>query len=157
NFSVEIDVHWTLFDSPYHQARADVDWFWDTSVPVRIAGVETRMLGSEAFLLHLCGHLALHHAGDGLLWEHDVFEALVAFGAATDWQMLLSKARAYDLVLPVRTVLIRAVDEWNAPVPVAALAALCALPCSRGEARVFARLRRRNRSAGKRFWADLGG
>jgi len=157
NFPVEIDVHWSLFDSPFHQARADMDWFWNTSVPLGIAGVATRRLGSEAFLLHLCGHLALHHAGAGLLWEHDVFELLATFGAATDWHMLLSKARAYDLVLPVRTVLRHSVEAWNAAVPPAALAALCALPYSRREARVFARIRRPDRSAGQRFWADLMG
>jgi len=156
-FPAEIDLHWSLFDSPYHQARTDMDWFWDTSVPLRIAGVDTWMLGPEALLLHLCGHLALHHAGAGLLWEHDIFEVLVESGAATDWKMLLSKVRAYDLVLPVRSVLSRAVDEWNAPVPAAALAALCALPYSPGEARVFASIRRPDRSAAQRFWDDLAG
>src|SRR5204863_7062817 len=45
-----IDLHWTLFDSPYYQDRIAMDWFWNTAQPVSIAGVPTLMLGPEALL-----------------------------------------------------------------------------------------------------------
>ena len=66
-----IDVHWSLFDSPYYQDRNAMDWFWDTAEPV----LYRRSSSTEALLIHLCGHLALHHGTRGLLWGHDIVEA----------------------------------------------------------------------------------
>lgn len=151
-----IDVHWTLFDSPYYQTRIGMDWFWDTAQPVTIAGVPALMLGPEALLIHLCGHLALHHQTSGLLWWHDIVEVLTTTGDHIAWTELLAKTRQYGLVLPVRTVLTAAADEWGAPLPADVLAALRAVPHSRTEQRVFSWLTSTDRPAGQRFWADLG-
>jgi Uncharacterised nucleotidyltransferase len=155
-FEACIDVHWTLFDSPYYQDRIPMDWFWSTAQPVSIAGVPTMMLGHEALLIHLCGHLALHHGASGLLWWHDIAEVLSTYRDGLDWGELLAKTRMYGLALPVRAVLTRVADEWGVSVPVDVLPALRALPHSRAEERVFAWLTQRDRPAGPRFLADLG-
>jgi hypothetical protein len=154
-FPACIDVHWTLFDSPFHQAHVAMDWFWETAQPLRLAEMPTLMLGPEALLVHLCGHLALHHAATGLLWWHDIIEVLLARAAELDWPELLARTRAYELVLPVRAVLTRAQAEWGVPLPAHATAALMALPSSSAEERVFTRLSRPGRGAGGRFWIDL--
>lgn len=151
-----IDVHWTLFDSPYYQDRIAMDWFWDTAQPVSIADVATLVLGPEALLIHLCGHLALHHAASGLLWWHDIVEVLSTCRDEIDWTEVLARTQMYGLALPMYAVLSGVVENWGVAIPLEALSTLRALPHSRGEERVFDWLRRRNRPAGPRFLADLG-
>jgi hypothetical protein len=134
-----------------------MDWFWQTAQPLRLGDIPTLMLGPEALLMHLCGHLALHHAATGLLWWHDIIEVLLARAGELDWSELIARTRAYELVLPVRTVLTRAQAEWGVPLPVHAIAALTALSSSSAEERVFTRLTQPRRPAGERFWIDLLG
>ena len=97
-----VDVHWSLFDSPYYQDRMAMDWFWNSARPAIIAEQPSLVLGPEALIIHLCGHLALHRTSTGLLWWHDVAEVLAKHRDEIDWQVLLSRTSEYDLVLPVR-------------------------------------------------------
>jgi hypothetical protein len=153
--SANMDIHWSLFDSPYYQSRIAMDWFWETARPVHIAKTPTLMLGPEAQVIHLCGHLGLHHQAEGLLWWHDIAEVLVHYRDELDWDVLLARTRAFNLVLPVRTVLTRLVEVWHAPVPGSVLAALQDHEVSAEEDRVFAGLSASERPAGKRFWTDV--
>lgn len=153
--NVNLDIHWSLFDSPYYQSRIAMDWFWQTAQSARIAATPALMLGPEAQVIHLCGHLGLHHRAEGLLWWHDIAEVLFFYGDQLDWNALLDRTRELELVLPVRTILTRLVDDWHAPVPANVLAALAALEASADEARVFTGLAAPKRPAGRRFWADL--
>jgi hypothetical protein len=150
-----VDVHWGLFDSPYYQDRIVMDWFWESARPAPIADVPALVLGPEALLIHLCGHLALHHAHTGLLWWYDVAEALAAHRAEIDWPVLLAHTEEYGLLLPVRAVLSRAVDEWGAAIPAGVLHALRSLRESPMEQRIFADLTAAQRSPRQRFWSDL--
>jgi hypothetical protein len=152
---VQLDVHWSLFDSPFYQAHIAMDWFWDTAQPLSINGTPALMLGPEALLIHLCGHLALHHGGAGLLWSYDIVELVRRYGERLDWAALLRKIGEYDLVLPVRGVLVALGAEWDARLPAEVLAALRLHPHSRAEARAAARMSRSEHPAGRRFWADL--
>jgi len=150
-----VDVHWGLFDSPYYQDRIAMDWFWESARPAPIADVTALVLGPEALLIHLCGHLALHHMHTGLLWWYDVAEVLAAYRAEIDWPALLAHTQEYGLLLPVRTVLSRAVDEWGAAIPADVMHALRSLRESRVEQRIFADLTAAQRSPRRRFWSDL--
>lgn len=150
-----IDVHWSLFDSPYYQGRVTMDWFWDTARPASIADVPSQVLGPEALLLHLCGHLTLHHQATGLLWWNDIAEVLERERDAIDWPALLSRTCEYGLLLPLRTVLARVATEWQAPVPPAVLEALHAQSASPTEQRVFEELNAGQRTARDRFLSDL--
>jgi hypothetical protein len=150
-----MDVHWSLFDSPYYQARIAMDWFWDTAQPATIAGVPALVLGPEALTIHLCGHLALHHMATGLLWWHDISAVLKHHRHEMDWPLLLSRITDYGLLPPVRLVLTRAVEEWAAPVPLDVLGALRDRQHSSEELRVYAELTSGDRPAGRRFWTDL--
>lgn len=150
-----IDLHWSLFDSPYYQSRMAMDWFWETARPVRIAKATTLMLGPEAQIIHLCGHLGLHHQAEGLLWWHDIAEVLVHHRHELDWSVVLERTRAFNLVLPVRTILGRLADVWRAPVPADVLTALDAAEVSAAEDRVFSSATASERPAGQRFWTDV--
>lgn len=152
-----LEIHWSLFDSPYYQHTLALDWFWATATPLHIADVATRMLGPEAQLLHLCGHLLLHHGSGAprLLWLHDIAEVLTVYRDTLDWDNLLRQAQALDLTLPVHHLLLRVAEEWRVPIPATALARLRALEPSAQEVRVFADLTAPHRPVIRRFWADL--
>jgi hypothetical protein len=153
--AVLTEIHWSLLDSPHYQHLLPMSWFWETAIPVRIEGAEVLVLGPEALLMHLCAHLALHHGGRGLLWLHDVAEALHHFRDRLDWDLLLAKAEEYDLVLPLQLILPRVAEDWAAPVPPGFLQRLRRLEPSPQEVRVFNWLTARERPVAQRFWADL--
>jgi hypothetical protein len=152
---VSVDLHWSLFDSPYYQSRIAMDWFWQTAQTATIAGVTARVLAPEALLIHLCGHLALHHGATGLLWWHDIAEVLAFDRARIDWGELLSRTQRYGLLAAVRAILPRVVEEWQAPMPADALQALLSRRPSAEEQRIFAQLSAVETPVGRRFWADL--
>lgn len=156
---VPIEVHWSLFDSPYYQYRVAMDWFWQTALPVRIGETDAWMLGPGAQVLHLCAHLLLHHGGGEpwLLWLYDVAEVSAFYEAAIDWGEVLARAQAYDLVLPIQQILPRVAEDWHAPVPRSVLDELNALCPTSDEERVFAQLVAARRPVAHRFWADLVG
>lgn len=155
---VFVEVHWNLFDSPHHQQRLPLAWFWGTATAVSIGKASALVLGPEAQILHLCGHLYLHHGNvpePRLLWLNDIAEVLEQTQDQIDWEELLARARDCDLVLPVQQVLIPAAEEWGARVPQEVLAQLRRLRPSPAEEKVFARLTAGPRPAGQRFRDDL--
>jgi hypothetical protein len=154
-FDAWVDIHWGLFDSPYYQHRIAMDWFWQSARPAPIADVPALVLGPEALLIHLCGHLALHHMHTGLLWWYDVAAVLAAYREEIDWAALLAHTQEYGLLLPVRTVLSRIVDEWGAAIPADVLHTLRCLRESPVEQRIFADLTAAQRSPRQRLWSDL--
>ena len=152
-----VEVHWSLFDSPYYQHSLPMDWFWQTALPVQIGAASARVLCPEALVLHLCGHLRLHHgpAEATLLWLHDVAEVLVQYQDGIDWDELLQRAQECELVLSAQEVLTEVADEWDAPIPAEALSRLGALQPSAAEVRVMAQLGAGQRPVAQRFWFDL--
>jgi hypothetical protein len=132
-----VDVHWSLFDSPYYQARIGMDWSGTPHARFhrRSAGA---ILGPEA------DH-PLVATWPCITWRPDCCVARHRGGArfyrdAIDWSVLLSRTREYGLAPPVRMVLTHVVDDWGAPMPLEALRSLRALPDSPEELRVFAQL-----------------
>jgi hypothetical protein len=150
-----VEIHWSLLNSPHYQNRLPMAWFWETALPVQVEGSAALVLGPEALLLHLCAHLALHHGSSGARWLHDVAEVVQRFQDRLDWEQLLGRAQAWDLVLPVQQVLGRVARDWQAPIPDDILQRLSALRPSLAEARVVARLTAPQRPVAQRFWSDL--
>lgn len=150
-----IELHWHLLDSPHYQRRVDMDWFWQTRRPTTIAGLAANILGPAAQLLHLCAHLWLHHRGQGLLWQFDIVALLAATATELDWDVVLDRARAYDLVLSTRHVLMGLARHWQAPIPPAVQERLHTLTPSAAERCVVARLTAPHRPVWQRFWTDL--
>jgi hypothetical protein len=158
-----IEVHWGLFVQFYYQYALPMDWFWATSRPLDVGDRSSRMLGPEAQILHLCGHLLLHH-GHGseprLLWLYDLAAVIARYQHHVDWDTLLARAGSCDLVVPLQRYLPRLHQAWRAPVPPALLPALAALEPSPKERRIVERLDRAPASAAERLrqgLADLPG
>jgi hypothetical protein len=155
SLSAPIDLHWSLFDSPYYQRRVAMDWFWESAESSSIGGVPALVLGPEALLVHLCGHLALHHAALGLLWWNDIAEVLTQYGQRIDWTRFVSTVEQLGVLLPVRTVLTRSAEEWHAPLPEPAVWAMACGRVSPDERRAFDRVSAGEQPVARRFWADL--
>lgn len=152
---IALEIHWSLFDSPFYQERLDLDFCWRNTQPLDLGGTTTRMLAPMAQLLHLCGHLVLHHGGEDLLWEEDIAELVRLEGASIDWNDLCDHARELDLVIPVRDLLLALAADGATGIPPAALERLRALRPSADEARVVGYLTAEQRSVAQRFWSDL--
>jgi len=152
---VPLELHWSLFDSPYYRQQLDIDDWWRRTQPFTLRNTPARMLDPVAQLLHLCGHLGLHHGGSDLLWEHDIAEVVHTYAGELDWDTLLDRAAATKLVLPVTSLLLRVAIEDHAPIPTAVIERLQALEAGADEHRIGAYLSARNRGAGVRFWTDV--
>jgi len=173
-----VELHWSLFDSLYYQRVLPIAWFWHTAQPLSatqalasnpspggssnlptVPGERSGLLlCPEAQLLHLCGHLALHHgAGERWreLWLHDIAEVMTCYRHEIDWNVLLDQAQACELVLPVQQVLARVVEDWQVPLPDGVPDRLRSLRPARHEQKVFRELTTPHRSVGRRFWTDL--
>ena len=157
---IPVELHWGLFNSPFYGHEALEAWLWEGALPAQpVEGVSLppRIFRPEAQILHLCGHLALHHAGEGLLWLNDIAEVTYHYREQIDWRILLEQAQAADLVLPLQQVLPRVAEGWQAPIPAEALAALGALQPSPVEARVFGGMSTGQRSVASEVWSGLAG
>jgi hypothetical protein len=152
-----VEVHWTLFDSPYYQQSLPMAWFWQTALVVQLGDIPARVLGPAAQILHLCGHLVVQHGAERarLLWLHDVAEVLVFYQSQLDWEELLTRAQECQLVLSVQQVLRQVADEWGGPVPAAVQTQLDALRPSAEEVQVVGWRTAAKRPVAQRFWSDL--
>lgn len=153
----KIELHWSLFDSPYYQEHLPIYWFWQTQKSIDFYGIETNILGPEAQVIHLCGHLVLHHRGDELLWLNDIAWVIVQCQDIMDWEMLLEKVQSYQLLIPVQKVIAELNNNWSVPIPAEFLKRLFALRASKDEVVRITRLVTMDRGAGKRFVDDLSG
>lgn len=154
---VILELHWQLFVSPAHHQTIPADWLWDTALPVQVEGAPAWILGPEAQILHLCGHLVLHHDGEAprTIWLHDVAEVIALYHDRIDWENVLARAQAYGLLGAVQNVVGRVVDDWQAPVPPGVQARLRTLRPSPAEGRVQNWLVDAHTSGAHRFLADL--
>ncbi len=154
--AVFIELHRSLFHSLYYQQHLSLDWFWETARPVTQASQTMRVLGIEAQILHLCGHIALHHLNDPkLLWLNDLAELINDQKEQISWDLLLDKAQTFQLVLPLRHVLMPLAQEWNAPVPEQTLDELLTLQASASEMHAYALSTAVKRSEGQGYWFRL--
>jgi hypothetical protein len=154
-----IELHWSLFVPFYYQYSVPMDWFWATALPLELGGASTRMLGPEAQLLHLCGHLLLHHGGAqeaGHLWLYDLAAVISRYEPRLDWDDLVGRAQAYDLVLPLQRILPRVSETWRAPIPIGVLERVANLRPSRTERQIVERLGEGQQPAMQRLWSGLG-
>jgi hypothetical protein len=150
-----IEVHWGLLNSTHYGRIVPVEWFWSSAEPLSFRGADTLILGPEAQVVHLCGHLALHHAGKGMLWLHDVAEVIYHYGDRLDWQTVIERAQAFDLVLPLQQTLPRVAEGWDAPIPAGVLARLAELKPSPEETRVVRWMTAPERTVEVEVWSNL--
>ena len=152
-----LELHWSLFDSPFHQERMTDELLWEEPVRFDMEGLATATLQTELTLLHLCGHLLLHHQGRGLLWWNDIVELLNWAGERLDWQLLISLAKEVGLVAVLQRVLTVLEREWTVSLPHGVTDQLNALAPSEKERMVVELMADEEPLAGRRFLIDLTG
>ena len=152
---VPLELHWSFFDSPYYQRRLNLDVWWRQAVPFTLGEHQAFMLDPVSQLLHLCGHLLLHHGGTDLLWENDVAEFVALYGTTLDWSALLDRATACDLVIAVRRVLLPIAAEEPGAIPADVVERLRSVRPTADERRIVGYLTAAERGVGRRFWSDL--
>ncbi len=150
-----VELHWSLFNSPYYQRTLPLDWFWKGAIQIELEGAPLQILSPEPLLLHLCAHIFLHHSGQEILWLQDIAEVITEYNARLNWDALLKQARIYDLVLPVKHSLLRVSSEWGLAIPVSVLNAIQNMQPSPSEQKVYSSLTTRDPSVGQRFLDDL--
>ncbi len=131
------ELHWALFDSPYYADRPAQDVLWTQVNELVIRDTSVLVLAPEMQLLHLCGHLMMHHDGHGLLWWQDIVELLNYYADELDWTLVAGLAQKNDLVLSLRTVLSELQANWYLSLPDEAVAVMHTLVESPNERRVF--------------------
>lgn len=153
---VWLDLHWDLFTSPYLQDSFSTDWLWDSAQSMDFGQGRALILGPEAQILHLCGHLWLHHhVHTKLLWLHDLAEVIHSFASELDWELLTAKAQSYSLVIPLQKTLPLIARDWDAPVPQSVLEACKTLAVSADESKAFAWHTSRDRPSEEMIWAHF--
>ncbi len=151
-----IEIHWRLLAPLHYQRAIPSDWLWQTAGPARLGAAPVRILSPEAQVLHLSGHL-LQHGGyekANARQLYDLAEVIVLYREQLDWDELLARAQAYDLVLPLQKALSRAHELWSLPVPPEVWEHLQRLRPSRGEAQAYASLAGRDPVA-QQLWDGL--
>jgi len=150
-----VDLHWSLFDSPFYQAHTSASAIWHHTRGVQVQGASALVLIPEVQLLHLCGHLVLHHNGDELLWLSDVAELLDRYGDGLRWDVVIAEAQRLNLVVSLQRIVALASSTLGAPTPPAVLTRIAALQPSRAERAVVRRVIDRQRSMASQLWFDL--
>ncbi len=156
---VNLELHWGLLDFPYYVYSMPVEEIWANARPISIGTASAWMLSPEDQVMYLCAHLVLHHGEHRLrlLWLCDIAEVIVQTGEKLDWAALLERAQAYNLLLPLQSVLPQLADAWQVPIPPAALERLREARPSPAERRLHNRLASHRRSVARRFWENLAG
>ena len=149
-----IELHWSLFDSPYYQQRLDLSWYWDGAVPSPYFNYDCRIFSPEAQLIYLSAHLMLHHTGLELLWGYDIAKLIILYGREMNWNEILHYAVNNDLVLPPKDTMNMLIELWNVPVNHQFLERLNAIEASEQEKDNYAFLRAQH-GVGEKFVYDL--
>ncbi|MCL4394687.1 MAG: nucleotidyltransferase family protein [Chloroflexi bacterium] len=136
-FDIAVDLHWNWVDSPYAPHKEIVDWLWEKALPAA-SGNPTLVLCPEALLLHLCVHFLIDKNRRRSLRLHDIGQLLRRYRQELDWNLVLTQARRFDLVLPLRNVLSQAEEELELGVPAVVQEQLDRLAPSPAEKSYFA-------------------
>lgn len=112
---IELDLHaHALLESC---ALGADDGFLERSVPFAIGSTRAFTLCPADHLLSVCVHGLRFSPVPTFRWVADAVLILRGAGAAMDWDLLVSEARARDLALPVSSALRLLEHELETPVP----------------------------------------
>jgi hypothetical protein len=123
---VIIEPHWSLgLPYPYISGTYYLPGLWERAVKATVAGVETRILSPEDFLLHLCLHLFQNRQIPfWLVSACDIAEFAHCYQQSLDWQAFLQRAQTWKVTLPVRFALEKTLALFQPPIPGQALRSL---------------------------------
>jgi hypothetical protein len=132
-----------------------MQWFWQNSETLSIAGQPFQVLNDLANLVYLPAHLALHHG----FWQlHSLFDLallVVRTEGKVDWGAIAATARSFDLLTALRETVERLADCWPG-LPIAEpRRELAALAPSRADERIFRLLTSESRSPSLNIYTTL--
>jgi hypothetical protein len=88
---VLVEPHWTIAYPPFAD-RIDMEAVFLRCVRGHVLGVESRLLGREDLLLHLCFHL-IHRKDDApMLWFYELDRLIRQAGLSLDWSQMVGVA-----------------------------------------------------------------
>lgn len=151
----QLELHWSLFNSPYYQRHLAEECIWQAAEPITIGGAPAYSLSPEWTLLHLCGHMALHHRRAGLLWWNDIADAIGYYTERFNWDELMTLAETAHLVRPLQSILPAMAKDWHAQVPVEQLARLGQLVPAADEVKASKAIVDESWPAGHQLMADV--
>lgn len=155
--STLLELHWVLFGSSHYQNAILGESIWETAQPACFGKANGFLLPPEAQVLHLCSHLCLHHAGQGLLWLNDVAEVLDFYKGQIDWRHLVNLAVENELVYALQLVLPRVVSDLGGTLPKDVLEEVMSKKRSQKEEDLFPRLMDLKRPAFVWIFDHMGG
>jgi hypothetical protein len=136
----EIDLHWhAVFEC---RRPSDDDACWESAQPVNHVGISVLVPSATDLVLQIATHGLRWSDSPPIHWVADLVWLLRSVGSEVDWERLIHRAHSAGLTLQLRLTLAYVVDEFAAPVPVHAMAALAGARARAGE-----RLELRARSA----------
>jgi len=154
---IQLEIHWHLFDSPYYQREVNLDWFWEQSSSVEFGNFRGRIFRPEALLLHLFGHLALHHSDQpSILWLVDLAEVLTAYKDLIDWDLVIEQAVEHHLVRSLQWSTDQMMAFFLYPlIPMSVARKIESLSVDAGEAVAFSMAIQADRSVAHYIWSDI--
>jgi hypothetical protein len=136
---VAAELHWAL-DHKYTVFNIDYTEIFDEVLSGQLAGVEALFLPPENLLLSLCIHLIKHCyytqyilprpdfaeliLASGLILYCDIAEVIGHYGPDLDWDLVVRKARHWQVEPAVQPALASVAQLFDAPVPQAVLESL---------------------------------
>lgn len=113
---VIVEPHWSIAYPPFVE-RLDMNGVWGRAVKGRVVGVDTRLLGREDLLLHLCLHLAHPDGTVPLLWFYELDRLLRQDLGLVEWSRFCSIVGEAELDFLVAAVLRAVKAQFDTPIP----------------------------------------
>ncbi len=113
---IRLDVHVRPFRPTRYAPLLHEDQFWEDARRVEIGQAKAVIPCAETMLIHLAAHAAFHDCSR-LMWLYDVKRWCEVFGRQMDWSLVLSRAKSWHLVAPVRWAISVAESTWGPFVP----------------------------------------
>jgi hypothetical protein len=116
-YPLDIDLRWHLLEWPCgQQATLLAEWLWNSAPERRVADIPALVLSPEGQILHLMSHLA-KHCWQRLLWFYDIAQVVRYYEDELDWDVVLAKAREFEILRALQVTLARTIELLAPPVP----------------------------------------
>ena len=114
-----IGLHWGLLQIPAYSSHfIDNRSLFESARQIRVEGVDVLELAAEDEIVYACAHDWLHHRNDSVLLRYFEIAALVMKSYQTlNWEMVLKRARAWKVVLPMQNILLTTDHLWPDIIP----------------------------------------
>lgn len=125
----EIDLHWNLLRPASFPGSDRI--FWDSAVPFKFEGIETRTLCATDHLLHAFTHGIMWNRLPPVRWVAD--SAMIMRTSPIDWDRLVMLTDRLRMALPVSDGLHYLASMFDLPVPPSVLRQVALLKVTRIE------------------------